>query len=336
MAKYQFTTVVKEIEQHFKAITKGPGPGGKDVTIDPPAEEKRAHDLESYKALRKPFGEVKSFYDEYTKFMAEAKTQAKNNMDAIETTLKKCKGKPDATAMKLLKQSHDLILDVASACNDYQRHIRDELLDWRGGWTGTARGALFNLTLLETMTAARQHYIDLQAKDWNPTNERIAAYVARATTLLKGVETAAAGKGASAEGLLKTLAQELEQVRNTGSKGLGSIIEAVTTSNQKAKVDAKSGALAKAMADPAVRKLQVQKLSQLEAYGKTLRGTDKTLGIMLDNIAKAAKSVAKDDVAQLAVVKKEIETLRKQVAGGISSQEEAVKIVTKAMAQKAK
>ena len=301
MAQYEFTSICDGFKQAHKQLT--------DNKRVPTEDEKKNHDQQLYAALMPSFSAVKEFYKGYEKTLAFLKEQAKSNTDAIEGTLKKSKGKPSETELKLIKDSQTLVIKAGQALKKIQEDIRKDLLDWRGPWDGACAGVAFNHKPLQTILAYRKGIIDQQAREWNPAAERIEQYVIRVNTLVEAA-LKASGKGGSQDSGadLERLTQAHKDCMDAGAKGLRSLAQTVAVDADKLKKEAKDGLPPNVVNNAAsVWKAREGKYSQYEAYAKAFSGADKTLGMLLKAVADGAKTAAKGTEADWKKLKSDIE-----------------------------
>lgn len=317
MAKYQFTPVLKPFEQPYAAL--------KDSTD---ADAKKFHDLKVYQALVPPFREVQAFYKTYEKTIAEAKLQSKANMDAIESTIKKCKGKPSPTELKLLQQSQDLIERFQKVLQSLGDELKSDMMDWRGVWDKSCADVVFDTKHLETMKGYRKELIDKQTREWNPAIERINQYALRAQTLVSTVAKASkqATPSDGAEDLQRLAAAHAECM-NAGAKNVQSYVDKVTNELPKLKAEAKSGldkGLDKAKA-AAMWKVKQPLYEQYGAYAKSFSGAGKTLEMLLKSVSAGLKAADKANAPAWKKLKSDIEADLKKVESAGKACAECIK-----------
>lgn len=308
MAKYQFTPILNNFKAEHQAASKSPDP-----------KAKKDHDRSVYAAIMKPLQEVKDFYKDYDKLLKEAHLQCKSNMDAIEATLKKSKGKPSPTELRLLKQGQELIENFVAAIDRSGQELRSDMMDWRGSWDSTCGDLVFDRKMLDSIKDYRKQLIDTQAKQWNPQRERVMQYQARVNAIMLAVDRAT--KDGAKEG--KANADELATVKkshtdcmNAGAKNIRSYIDTVDTELPNWKAEAKNGLNDRDKPNAAkIWAAKEGKIAQFGAYAKGFSGATKTLETLLKAISSGAKGAPdKAAATEWADLKKTIETDIKAIA----------------------
>ncbi len=257
--------------------------------------------------------------------------QSKTQADAIENTIKRTKGKPSASEMKLLEQSKVLINGFRNALQARGKELKDDMMDWRSSWNKTCAEVVFDNHMLESMMAYRKQVIDKQAKEWNAAAERVGQYVVRADTLISSVANAAkdAPSSGGAESLEKLKAAHTASMQ-AGPKQVGDYISEVNTSLAKWKADAKNGIDPRDKANAAkIWESKSAKVAQFPAYAKSFSGASKTLGILLNSVATGSKAADKASAGEWAQLKTAIEADIKSVDKAAKECAELIKVADK-------
>lgn len=288
----------------------------------------KAHDLKAYAAIYVPVGEVKEFYEKYDKTMATIKAQAKMHMDAIENTLKQCKGKPADGEWRLLRQSSENIEQFVGVIDTYADEIKKNLQPtWRGVWDTKFKAAVFNAQPLLAVMSVRKGHIDRQTSVWNPIVERVKNYESRAKSLLAAAEKAAQGKG-GADAALPTIQKAYTDCLGAGPKGVDVYLSNMKNTVPRYKVEAAKGIPASDLPKAvAIWKSKAGSFEQFEIYGKTFRGAQKTLGMILQSIATASKTASKENSVKYAELKKTVSAKLKEIEDGLKSHTEGLKYI---------
>ncbi|MFY9476439.1 MAG: hypothetical protein WAQ08_02020 [Aquabacterium sp.] len=317
MSKYVFDSICRQFVDDYKAVA--------DANSSP--SDKNEHDKKVYAALMPSFNNVRKFYETYEKSLELFKQQAKHNMDAIENTLKKSKGKPSASELKLCKTSQGIINQVGDAYAKLGVQLKTEMMDWRGGWNSSCSAVVFNKKMLETMMGYRKEVIDKQAAQWNPTGERLEQYVIRAETLISAAAKATAQSESSASDDLDRLTAAHKECMAAGTKGLPSLMDTVNVDAGALKGEVKAGLSDSQRKDAAkLWKVLESKYAQYPAYAKSFSGAIKTLDMLKKSVETGAKSATKETAAAWKQLKTDIEANLKKLATAEKDVAECIKL----------
>ena len=317
MSKYAFESICQQFAQAHKDL----------VTADAGPSDKNEHDRNVYAALMPSFSNVRKFYETYEKSLELFKQQAKSNMDAIENTLKKCKGKPSANELKLLKSSQDIIKQVASAYGKVGQDIKKNMMDWRGEWNSACAKVVFNKKMLETMMAYRKEIIDKQASQWNAIGERLEQYVIRAETLVSAAAKASSQSNANASEDLDRLTAAHAECMLAGTKGVRSLMDTVNVDVGTLKGEVKAGLDDSQRTNAAkLWKVLEAKYAQYPAYAKSFSGATKTLDMLKKSVDTGTKSAPKGTEAKWKELKTTIEADLKKLATAEKDVAECIKL----------